>query len=141
MPVPEVLWVHPTAGLGRMPHTAAVRSLSVLFNPSLDSDFVHASRDTAVGSAVLPARAKPRGWLVGIVDSMTDAEPSQGALWRYQFSQPDETVVETGEFNGDVTAEARARELSTSKASPIVVKRHSAYVDAWVYVTEVDRRP
>jgi hypothetical protein len=72
---------------------------------------------------------------------MTDAEPSFGRLWRYQFSQPDETVVETGEFNGDDTAEARARELSKSKDSPIVVKRHSAHVDAWVYVTEVDERP
>ena len=88
-----------------------------------------------------PPRAKRRSGQVGIVESMTDAEPSQGALWRYQFSQPNETVVETGEFNGDDTAEARARELSTSKASPIVVKRHSAHVDAWVYVTEVDRRP
>jgi hypothetical protein len=72
---------------------------------------------------------------------MTNAEPSQGALWRYQFSQPNETVVETGEFNGDDTAEAKARELSTSKGSPIVVKRHSAHVDSWVYVTEVDERP
>jgi hypothetical protein len=87
------------------------------------------------------ACAKPRDWLVGIVESMTNAEPSPGTLWRYQFSQPGDTVVETGEFNGDDTAEARARELSKSKASPIVVKRHSAHVDAWVYVTEVDERP
>jgi hypothetical protein len=72
---------------------------------------------------------------------MTDVEPSFGRLWRYQFSEPGETVVETGEFNGDDTAEARARELSTSKESPIVVKRHSAHGDAWVYVTEVDERP
>jgi hypothetical protein len=72
---------------------------------------------------------------------MTDAEPSLGTLGRYQFSQPGEIVVETGEFNGDETAEGRARELSKSKVSPIVVKRHSAHVDAWVYVTEVDERP
>jgi hypothetical protein len=72
---------------------------------------------------------------------MTEAEPSFGGLWRYQFSQPDETVVETGEFNGDETAEARAREVSKSKDSPIVVKRHSAHVDTWVYITEVDERP
>jgi hypothetical protein len=72
---------------------------------------------------------------------MTDSESSSGTLWRYQFSQPDETVVETGEFNGDETAEARARELSKSKVSPIVTKRHSAHVDSWVYVTEVDERP
>jgi hypothetical protein len=79
----------------------------------------------------------PPDWPIGIVEAMTDAEPS----WRYQFSQPDETVVETGEFNGDDTAEARARELSKSMDSPIVVKRHSAHVDSWVYVTEVDERP
>jgi hypothetical protein len=72
---------------------------------------------------------------------MTDAEASQGTVWRYQFSQPDETVVETSEFDGDDTAEARARELSKSTVSPIVVKRHSPHVDAWVYVTEVDERP
>jgi hypothetical protein len=87
------------------------------------------------------ADAKPPGRLVGSVASMTNAEPSHGAVWRYQFSQPDETVLETGEFNGDETAVERARGLSTSKCSPIVVKRHSAHVDAWVYVTEVDERP
>jgi hypothetical protein len=72
---------------------------------------------------------------------MTDAEPSSGSLWRYQFTQPGDTVVEIGEFNGDDAAEARARQLSKSNASPIVVKRHSGHVDAWVYVTEVDERP
>lgn len=72
---------------------------------------------------------------------MTETEPSFNRMWRYQFSQPDETVVETAEFNGDDTAEARARELSQSQASPIVVKRHQAHVDSWVYVTEVDERP
>jgi hypothetical protein len=86
------------------------------------------------------ACAKPRDWLVGIVESMTDAEPSL-RTWRYQFSQPDDSIVETGEFSGDDTAEVRARDLSKSKASPIVVKRHSAHVDSWVYVTEVDERP
>lgn len=85
--------------------------------------------------------APPLDWQVGIVEDMTDADPSFGRLWRYQFSQPDETVVETGEFNDDDTAEAKARELSKSKESPIVVKRHSAHVDAWTYVTEVDERP
>jgi hypothetical protein len=76
-----------------------------------------------------------------MVRAMTDAEPSLRRLWRYQFSQPDETIVESGEFNGDDTAEARARDLSRSKTSPIVVKRHSAHVDAWEYITEVDERP
>jgi hypothetical protein len=72
---------------------------------------------------------------------MTDAEPSSGRVWRYQFSQPGDTVVETGEFDGDDAAEARARELSQTNVSPIVIKRHSAHVDTWVYVTEVDERP
>jgi hypothetical protein len=72
---------------------------------------------------------------------MADAEPSPGALWRYQFSEPGDTVLESGEFKDDDTAEVRARELSKSKATPVVVKRHSAHVDSWVYVTEVDERP
>ena len=67
--------------------------------------------------------------------------PSSGKLWRYQLSQPDGTVVETGEFNGDEAAEARARELSKTNEVPIVVDRHSGHVDAWEYVTEVDERP
>jgi hypothetical protein len=89
------------------------------------------------------ARATPGARLVGNVKIMTDAdaEPSSAEHWRYQFSQPGDTVVEVGEFSGDDTAEARARELSQSKASPIIVKRHSAHVDSWVYVTEVDERP
>jgi hypothetical protein len=77
---------------------------------------------------------------VGILDTMTDV-PSSDRLFRYQFSQPGGTVVETGEFNGDDTAEARGRELSQSNGSPIIVERHSGHVDAWEYVTEVDERP
>ena len=88
-----------------------------------------------------PACVRPPDRSVGSVERMTDANPSPGTLWRYQFSQPGDTVVETGEFDGDGTAEARARELSKSKTSPIVVKRHSAHVDSWVYVMEVDERP
>jgi len=72
---------------------------------------------------------------------MTDAEPSSSRLWRYRFSLPDETEVETSEFNGDDTAEACARDVSRSNNSPIVIHRHSALVDAWEYVTEVDERP
>jgi hypothetical protein len=82
-----------------------------------------------------------RDRLVGIVQRMTDTEHSAGGLWRYQFSQPDQTAIETGEFDGDDAAEARARELSTSMSSPVIVGRHSAHVDSWVYVTEVDERP
>jgi hypothetical protein len=72
---------------------------------------------------------------------MTDTESSAGNVWRYQFSQPDETVVETGEFDGDDAAETKARELSKSMSSPVIVRRHSAHVDSWVYVIEVDERP
>ena len=72
---------------------------------------------------------------------MTDAEPSLGRTWLYQFSQPGGTELETGEFSGDETAEARGRELSKSNTSPVIVKRHAGYVDAWNYITEVDERP
>jgi hypothetical protein len=72
---------------------------------------------------------------------MTDVEPSFDRLFRYQFSKPGGTVIETGEFNSDDTAETRGRELSKSSDSPIVVERHSGHVDAWEYVTEVDERP
>ncbi len=72
---------------------------------------------------------------------MTDIKPSPDKLWRYQFSEPGGTVVETGELNGDEMAETRARELSKSNESPIVIRRHSGHVDAWEYVTEVDERP
>ena len=78
---------------------------------------------------------------VGIVGEMTDKEPSPGKLWNYRFSQPGGTVVETGEFKCDDTAETRARELSKSSESPIIIHRHSGHVDAWEYVTEVDERP
>jgi len=72
---------------------------------------------------------------------MTDAGSSSGKLWRYQFSQPGGTVLETGEFNDDDSAEARGRELSKSNVSPVIVQRHSGHVEAWEYVTEVDERP
>jgi hypothetical protein len=72
---------------------------------------------------------------------MTETQSSSGSVWRYQFSEPGDTVVEEGEFDGDDSAETRARDLSRSKSTPIVVKRHNAHVDSWVYVTEVDERP
>ena len=78
---------------------------------------------------------------VGIVDEMTDVGSSAPKMWNYQFSQPGGTAIETGEFRDDDAAEARGRELSKSKAIPIVVRRHSGHIDAWEYVTEVDERP
>jgi hypothetical protein len=77
---------------------------------------------------------------VSIVGQMTDVEPSFARLWNYRFSQPDGTEVETAEFNGDDTAETRARELSKSNDAPIVIHRHSGHIDAWEYLTEVDER-
>lgn len=71
---------------------------------------------------------------------VTGADQSPAKLWQYRFARPDETVVETGEFHNDEMAEDRARELSKSNVTPIVVHRHSAHVDGWEYVTEVDRR-
>jgi len=71
---------------------------------------------------------------------MNDVAASAGKLWSYRFSKPGGSVVGTGEFNGDDTAEARGRELSKSNDAPIVVHRHSGHVDAWEYVTEVDER-
>ncbi len=72
---------------------------------------------------------------------MSDADTSSGKLWSYRFSKPGGSVIGTGEFNGDDTAETRARELSKSNAAPIVIHRHSGHIDAWEYVTEVDERP
>ena len=72
---------------------------------------------------------------------MTNVEPSPGTTWLYQFSQPGGTELETGDYSGDEPAEARARELSQSNASPVIVKRHAGFVDGWNYVTEVDERP
>lgn len=72
---------------------------------------------------------------------MTDAEPSTGSAWLYQFSEPGGSELETGQFMGDEAAEARGRELSTSRGIPVIVKRHAGHVDAWNYVTEVDERP
>lgn len=72
---------------------------------------------------------------------MTDTRPSSERLWRYRFSGADEVEVETQELDGDETAEARGRELSKAKSAPIVIHRHSAHVDDWEYVTEVDQRP
>jgi len=72
---------------------------------------------------------------------MSDGESASGRLRNYRFSQADGTVIEAGAFDGEERAEDRARELSTSTNAPIVIQRHSAHVDAWEYVTEVDERP
>ena len=60
---------------------------------------------------------------------------------RYQFSQPDETVVETGEFNGDDTRRSKSSRTVKIESQPHCGQTPRAHVDAWVYVTEVDERP
>jgi hypothetical protein len=77
---------------------------------------------------------------LGNVSEVTNAEPSSGKLWSYRFTQPGGPEVETSQFTADAAAEARGRELSTLHDTPIVIHRHSAHVDAWEYVTEVDER-
>jgi hypothetical protein len=72
---------------------------------------------------------------------VTNTGPSSDKLWNYRFSRPDDSEVGTGQFNSDAAAEEQARELSKTDESPIVIHRHSAHVDAWEYVTEVDERP
>lgn len=71
---------------------------------------------------------------------MTGSQPSSARVWNYLFSQPDGVELQTGEFNGDDTAEARGRELSKSKGCPVIIRRYSKPVDDWEYVTEVDER-
>jgi hypothetical protein len=71
---------------------------------------------------------------------MTDAPAPSGPSWRYQFSAADGTEVATESFANDAAAEIWARERSRSDDIAIVIRRHSAHVDAWEYVTEVDER-
>jgi hypothetical protein len=71
---------------------------------------------------------------------MTDVERTSGPMWNYSFllrSEKGEVELERHEFNDDNAAENWGRELSKKHKSSIVVKRHSAHVDAWVYVDEV----
>ncbi len=68
-----------------------------------------------------------------------------GRVWNYSFlvrseDEKFEAELEQHEFNGDDAAESWGRELSKKHNSPIVVKRHSAHVDAWVYVGEVGEK-
>jgi hypothetical protein len=71
---------------------------------------------------------------------MDDVQPSSGRTWRYRFTEPDGAELEVRDFNDDEKAETWARDLSKSNNVAIVVQRHSGFVDAWEYVTEVDER-
>lgn len=70
---------------------------------------------------------------------MSENQSSSGRTWRYHFTRKGGEEVETGEFSGDEGAIARARELSTSMAEPLVVERYG--VVSWHYIDEVDERP
>jgi hypothetical protein len=67
-------------------------------------------------------------------------QPSSAHGWKYQFTLGDGGEVATEILDGDATAQAHASEISRTRNVPIVVHRHSAHVDAWEYVTEVDER-
>jgi hypothetical protein len=70
---------------------------------------------------------------------MSDSRPSSGTTWRYHFTRKGGDEVEAGEFLGDEPAIARARELSTAMAEPLIVERYGLV--SWHYVDEVDERP
>ncbi len=71
---------------------------------------------------------------------MTDARVPPGPSWRYQFTADDGTEIASDSFADDEAAETWARERSKTDDITIVIRRHSAHVDAWEYVTEVDER-
>lgn len=71
---------------------------------------------------------------------MTDAPVPPGPTWRYQFTTADGAEIATDSFPNDSAAEAWAQQRSKADDTVIVIHRHSAHVDAWEYVTEVDER-
>jgi hypothetical protein len=72
------------------------------------------------------------------VQRVTDTESSSGRTWRYRFSRRGDIEIESRELDGDDAAEVYARELSKSKDTSVVIKRHG--IADWEYVTEVDER-
>ena len=71
---------------------------------------------------------------------MTDAQAPSRPSRRYQFTAVDGAEIATDSFADDAAAESWARERSKADDIAIVIHRHSAHVDAWEYVTEVDER-
>ncbi len=71
---------------------------------------------------------------------MTDAQTPSAPSWRYQFTATDGSEIARDSFADDAAAETWARERSQADNIAIVIRRHSAHVDAWEYVTEVDER-
>ncbi len=71
---------------------------------------------------------------------MTDAQAPTGPSWRYQFTTAEGGEIATASFADDGAAETWARDRSKADDIAIVIRRHSAHVDSWEYVTEVDER-
>jgi hypothetical protein len=71
---------------------------------------------------------------------MTDAQAPSGPSWRYRFTAADGTEIATDSFADDAAADTWARARSKADDIAIVIHRHSAHVEAWEYVTEVDER-
>jgi hypothetical protein len=71
---------------------------------------------------------------------MTDAQAPTGPSWRYQFTTADGGEIATASFPDDEAAETWAQGRSKADNIAIVIRRHSAHVDSWEYVTEVDER-
>lgn len=69
---------------------------------------------------------------------MVESSTPTAKLWRYRFTRPGDVELGIEQLAGDDAAESRARELSASENTAVVVQRHSGHVDAWEYVTEVD---
>jgi len=69
---------------------------------------------------------------------MTTRDPTLGSASLYRFLLPGEIELEIRELSGDEAAATYARELSTARQEPVIIKRRD-HVD-WEYVTEVDER-
>ena len=76
--------------------------------------------------------------LAVMVARVTDPQSAPGRTWSYRFSRPGDVEIEIQALDGDGTAEAHARELSTAQQTAVIIQRHD-HVD-WEYLTEVDER-
>lgn len=117
--------------------TAAGRSGSAV--PSASPAGV--SDETAAQNALRPPLRSRAGRLaLDNVSAVTDAQTPSTPSWRYQFTATDGSEIATDSFADDEAAETWARERSQADNIAITIRRHSAHVDAWEYVTEVDER-
>jgi hypothetical protein len=70
---------------------------------------------------------------------MSDTTPNSDRTWKYRFARPGDVEIEVAEFDGDLSAEAHARQFSESLQTPVIIHRLLGHVD-WEYLTEVDER-